>query len=163
MGHPYEIGYRDREKQYLQCEQQIIEELLRDPQISSEDNCVVDTTGSVIHCALDEQERLCELGLIVYLKADKETRSHLLQSFLLEPKPLIWGDVYELVRAKRGDDQPPDTLLKEAFVELLDAREKKYEQLAEVVINAAEVKSQCATASDLLLMIEAAKIEAERR
>jgi shikimate kinase len=163
MGHPYEIGYRDREKQYLQCEQQIMEELLRAPEISSEDNCVVDTTGSVIHCALDEQERLCELGLVVYLKADEETRSHLMQCFLLEPKPLIWGDIYELVRTNRGGDLPPDTLLQEAFIELFYSREKKYEGLADVVINASDVKAQCATASDLLLMIETAKIEAERR
>lgn len=163
MGHPYEIGFREREKQYLQCEQQVMEELLRDSEIRSEEKCVVDTTGSVIHCASDEQERLCELGLVVYLKADEETRSHLLQSFLLEPKPLIWGDVYELVRAERGDDLPPDTLLQEAFIALLDSREKKYERLADVVINAAEVKTQCATASDLRIMIQAAKSEVARR
>ncbi len=156
MGHPYEAGYREREKQYLQCEQQVMEELLRDPEIRSEDNCVFDTTGSVIHCAREEQERLSELGLVVYLKADEETRLHLLQSFLVEPKPLIWGDVYDLVRGTKGDDLLPlETLLQEAFVKLLHSREKKYEQLADVVMNAAEVKSQCATASDLLLMIEA--------
>ncbi len=155
MGHPHEIGYREREKEYLQYEQQVMEELFRDQEISSEDNCVVDTTGSVIHCTSDEQERLCELGLVVYLKANEETRSHLLQSFLVEPKPLIWGDVYDLVRGTKGDDLPPEAILQEAFIELLDSREKKYEQLADVEINAAEVRSQCATASDLLLMIEA--------
>lgn len=158
MGYPYEVDYSVRENQYLQYEQEVVEELLRDTNRISEENYVFDTTGSVIHCAPEVQERLCELGLVVYLKADTETRAHLLQSFLIEPKPLIWGDVYEFVRRKSGDNVPPQTLLQEAFVELVDSREKQYERLAEVVIDVAEVKSQCGTASDLLLKIEAAKI-----
>lgn len=125
MGHPYALGYKDREKQYLELEelvtQQGIEEL--------SENCVLDTTGSVVYLSDAVLKKLREKSTVVYLESSQEVRDKLFEVYMRDPKPIVWGNSY-IKNEGEGDYDA----LKRCYPELLNFRAGRYQALAHVTL-----------------------------
>jgi len=158
LGHPHQVGYTKREALYLQQEEQVLESFLNSDFHLLDENFVFDTTGSVVYCSKEMQDRLHEIGIIVYVRADTVMRQELLSRFFVEPKPLIWGNIFSQEVLNQGKNEGEILeRLKEAFPELIRFREEKYEELADVIVNASDIRRMCMSAEELLLKIREAQ------
>lgn len=114
LGNPEELGYKERERAYLDCEgQALLSAIERSVQ---EPNAVIDTTGSVIYLADSIQQKLAQISTIVYLETTSQQIKEMTEKFYAHPKPLIWGQ-------------------HRSYPELLVWREKRYQALAHVTIS----------------------------
>ena len=102
-------------------------------------NTVLDTTGSVVYLQKEILERLKNETLIVYIKADEHQEKVLLNKFLAHPKPIVWGNSFK-------------NNFETDYKELLQARDKKYCELADVIIYPNEINSL--VANDLISLID---------
>jgi shikimate kinase len=126
MGNPYERRYKSRAASYLKLEGEMT--LGADMSCG---NLVLDTTGSVIHLDDEILKALKNRYLTVYLKAKDSDIDRLVERFRTTPKPLIWGNHYK----KRPDMSDKDSMI-DCYRDLLLARDKKYEALADVTVPA---------------------------
>jgi len=121
MGWPDEPGYREREQRYLECEVSSMNEALDEIQ-ASEENIILDTSGSVVYMSEAICDRMKSLTSVTYFE---DTDEALLQRYLSNPKPLIWGDQF---------DQLPGESASHAVVRcyprLIAYRKNLYERLA---------------------------------
>lgn len=74
-------------------------------------------------------DRLKNETLVVYLEATAEVRDALFQKYISNPKPVIWGDSFNM---QTGESKPD--ALKRCYPLLLGFRAEKYAQLADVTI-----------------------------
>jgi len=131
MGFPYESRYKNRESEYLNHEIEVLAEILgylegiRD----RVENIVVDTTGSVIYTGAEMLERLNRYTTVVYLATPPEVRVELFKTYLNQPHPMLWRDVFH-----RKSHETNEDALTRCFPLLVSARERLYEQYAEVTI-----------------------------
>ncbi|KKW47120.1 hypothetical protein A3C21_04025 [Candidatus Kaiserbacteria bacterium RIFCSPHIGHO2_02_FULL_59_21] len=125
MGQPYSKRYRERERRFLELEEEVTREAL----LQVEGNAVIDTTGSVIYLSESLLQQLKENSLVVYFKAVPEMYERMLKVYLSDPKPVVWGDSF---RRKKGENEA--TALKRSYPDLLEFRAKRYQELADVTI-----------------------------
>lgn len=132
MGFPFQAGYEDREARYLTLEKETMAGIiayLEGHLERPEENIVVDTTGSVIYIENENLEKLRLYTTVVYLAITSEVREELLRAYISEPHPMLWKGLFHRV---------PQETNREALVRcypmLVNERERKYEQLAEVTI-----------------------------
>lgn len=121
MGWPDEPNYREREQQYLACEVSCMNEALDKIQ-ASEENMILDTSGSVVYMDSAICERMKSLTSVVYFEDTEET---LVQRYLSNPKPVIWGNHF--------DQQPGETAshaVVRCYPRLIAHRKKLYDHLA---------------------------------
>lgn len=131
MGHPYEEDYPEKARQYLGIEG---EQTLRANAMPG--NLVLDTTGSVIHLDTSVRQHITTNFLVVYLEANSKNIQTLIKRFSTSPKPLIWGEYYtELENVPRAEN------LIRSYPELLKARVKKYENMADITLNISALKT----------------------
>ncbi|PHR93290.1 MAG: hypothetical protein COA69_04940 [Robiginitomaculum sp.] len=130
MGHPYEDGYAEKSALYLQHEAKgtLAANAL-------DGNIVLDTTGSIIHLDKNIKNGLQNSYLTVYLKASTEAVRTLVERFNLSPKPLIWSTHYH----KHSGQSDYDSMFT-CYPNLLEAREKLYEQLADITLDVEALK-----------------------
>ena len=125
MGQPYSEGYRSRERQYLKLENAATKDILG----TIEGNTVIDTTGSVIYAPMDTQQRLKKDSLVIYFEASPEIYERMLEVYLDDPKPVVWGDVF---RSVKGEGE--QGTFKRCYPILLESRAKKYKELADITV-----------------------------
>ena len=92
MGHPYEPQYIQAEQNYLEFEVEMMESIcsfLREDRYQDK-NDVVDTTGSLIYTGETLIGCLREITTIVYLKAQLGSIKAMYETFLRDPKPVLW-------------------------------------------------------------------------
>jgi len=133
MGFPYEPQYKERESKYLAYEIEVLMELFeffegekKDP----EDNIVVDTTGSVIYTGEENLGRLRQSTTIVYLPTPPELQEQILKAYIANPGPVLWRDMF----SKQPHESSEEALAR-CYPELLVARQRLYEQYADVTID----------------------------
>ncbi len=149
MGEPFDAGYSEREELYLDCEREVLEMLLDKSADEFEENCVFDTTGSVIYHGKPLLQKLKQFGKVVYFDVPNEALDEMFKLYLEEPKPVIWGDSYSL-----GDSASNQDALKRCYPKLLRFRKSKYEQIADVRVDYAALRSNSMDAHQLLKLIE---------
>src|SRR3989344_7395311 len=125
MGQPYSEGYRGREQQYLKLEDAATKDILG----TIEGNTVIDTTGSVVYVPKNTQQRLKKDSLVVYFEANREMYQRMLDVYLDDPKPVVWGDVFRVVK---GESE--QATFKRCYPILLESRAKKYKELADITV-----------------------------
>ena len=125
MGQPYSEGYRERERHFLELEEDVTKGALR----SAESNTVIDTTGSVIYLSKEVTNSLKNNSLIIYFEARSSIYQEMLARYLTEPKPVIWGSSFT-----KTNDETDEDALKRCYPGLLRFRAKKYRQLADVTL-----------------------------
>ena len=91
---------------------------------------IVDTTGSLIYLKPQLIRKLQDLTHTVYLKlADSNLQTHY-QTFLKDPKPVIWGDHYIPMP---GEDR--EASLARCYCELLTFRDKEYRRISDCTLD----------------------------
>ena len=132
MGHPYEPRYIQAEQNYLEFEVEMMESIcsfLREDGYKNK-NVVVDTTGSLIYTGEPLIGCLREITTIVYLKAQLGSIKAMYETFLRDPKPVLWQGRFN----KQPQESNQEALLR-CYPELLRSRQREYERYADVVID----------------------------
>lgn len=126
MGLPSSTGYREREARYLALEREVtlsaVERAAREP-----GRVVIDTTGSVVHLPQETLDALRACGRIAYLRVAPSERDAMLERYLAEPKPVVFGAAWS--------PEGPDALGR-SYGALLWWRDARYAALAHDVLDA---------------------------
>lgn len=120
MGMPWSDGYGDRERRYLELEEEVTRAALEAAR-AGDGPQVIDTTGSVIYLSEGLREALRDACDVVYLRTPSEDHARMLELYLREPKPVVWGGLYTAT----GPEALPT-----AYPALLAERERRYLALA---------------------------------
>ena len=132
MGHPYEDGYADAETLYLDLEREVVKwicEELETDTIDSE-QIVVDTTGSLIYLEETLIRLLRARTSMVYLNLPCEYYKKNFETFLRDPKPVIWGPHY-----RPWPNESPQESLNRCYEELVAHRVERYRQIADCTLD----------------------------
>jgi shikimate kinase len=147
MGMPWSDGYADREARYLALEEEVTASALERALAASGER-VIDTTGSAVYLSPARTERLRARTRVVYLRTPDAGRDAMLQRYLVEPKPLVWGGAFVA-----PDGAPPEAALPECFRALLEWRDQRYVALAHVTLDGGELASSTSrSARDFLAL-----------
>lgn len=125
MGWPDSETYRERERQYLQCEIAVMKEILQEIEGAGDEKIVVDSTGSVVYTGDEICQRLRQLATIVYLEASSMEQNMLVERYLRDPKPVLWGEHF----VPLAGEAAPDTAAR-CYPQLIEHRRKLYEKYA---------------------------------
>ena len=136
MGQPYDARFKRNEARYLQCEIEVLKEVLSKPVDYYPKRSILDTTGSVIYTGEDLTERLKVFGKVVYLEVTPVVLEEMFQQYIADPKPVIWGNSFT-----QKESEAPEAALRRCYPELLKYRQIKYEQLAEISLNYDRMRS----------------------
>jgi shikimate kinase len=133
MGFPFERRYKEHEASYLACEVEVMEQIL-DELSNNQDNpdeaIVVDTTGSVVYTGERTLGRLRGATTVVHLETPLEIRKVMLQTYLKNPRPVLWREVFS-----REPEETNDQALARCYPQLLAIREQQYRAFAHVTIS----------------------------
>lgn len=147
MGFPYDTHYAERERIYLACEHAVMAEIAE--RIVTEENIVIDTTGSIVYLDAMLLERIKRRTTMVYLADDADLRVRLLEDYLARPRPIIWNGMYR----PRSDETPAATLTR-CYPQLVRARAALYRQISDIVIEPQRHRNPAFTVADFLGMID---------
>ena len=132
MGFPFHRTYKAREAKYLACEVESLGEILdlldNDAGVS-EQNIVVDTTGSVIYTGKEMLDRLRRQTTVVHLATPPEVHQLMLEAYLVNKRPVLWNDLFFMKPGEKGDDA-----MARCYPKLLSTRERLYEKHADISI-----------------------------
>ncbi|NLI81950.1 MAG: hypothetical protein GX443_09725 [Deltaproteobacteria bacterium] len=140
MGFPFEPGYAERESKYLQCETEVIEEILTylwSLDRTRDEKVVVDTTGSVIYTGDALLAALKAQTTVVHLETPSHVRLDMLESYVRKPRPVLWRGFF---KKQKGETEA--SALARCYVELLERREALYAKAAHLTIPFHEHKSE---------------------
>jgi shikimate kinase len=133
MGFPYRPQYKERESKYLSCEIEVLAEILDyldSCENNTDENIVVDTTGSVIYTGEEILKKLRQYTTVVYLSIPPEVQERLLKAYISKPHPMLWRDVFT-----KESNETPEEALARCYPELVFARQRLYEQYADVTLD----------------------------
>ncbi len=130
MGMPWSRHYGEAVGEYLRLEEAVTAQALDEALAKADGKTVIDTTGSVIYLSPALQAKLHETCHVVYLALPDDALDAMLLRFLKEPKPLVWGDLWQ---PKVGEK--PEDALPRCYANLLAARSARYEKLAHVMLD----------------------------
>ncbi|RJQ29964.1 hypothetical protein C4565_01320 [Candidatus Parcubacteria bacterium] len=131
LSQPYEANYRNNAETYLDLEAQSItfalSQLVNNNAVK---DYVIDATGSVVYIEPKILSALKKQTTVVYIKISPAMREKIYQKFLQFPKPIIWGNSFQM-----REGQLPREALTQSYPKLLEYRSQQYEKLADVTID----------------------------
>ncbi len=125
MGQPYEDRYEQNSKRYLELEHETMREVLTLAKKNADKDIVIDTTGSVIYLAEDILRELSSIATIIHLETPHDVLEDMYNRFLLNPKPVIWGDHFIKFRGETNEEA-----IARQYADLLEFRSKEYKKHA---------------------------------
>lgn len=149
MGQPFDTQYPTTSRKYLELEESVTREgLAKMAQSPNPEHFVLDTTGSVIYLPKEILKELRERTRIVYLSTPEFMKEEMYQRYLVEPKPVIWGDVF-----RREEEETDMEALGRCYPLLLAERTRRYEDLADVTLDYHQLRRLGFTVEDFLRAI----------
>ncbi len=134
MGFPYQDGYQEREELYLSSERQLMREVVdwidQNFRAGSDENVVVDTTGSVIYTGENLLKRLKSLTTIINFTVPAVIREAMLRQYVSNPRPVLWRGLFSIEPGESVEEA-----LFRSYNALLDSREVVYHELADIEID----------------------------
>jgi shikimate kinase len=133
MGFPYEPRYKERELQYLAYEEEVLMKILSSVEqvdYSSQEDIVIDTTGSVIYTGEAVLKKLPAVTTVVHLITPPDVRQTMLKDYLSNPGPVLWQGMYS-----QEPSETREEALARSYSRLLAARESLYQQYAHVSVD----------------------------
>jgi hypothetical protein len=134
MGFPFQDGYQGREDLYLSAERELMAEVLDwidgNACGSSDENAVVDTTGSVIYVGENLLKRLSSLTTVINFTVPAVVREAMLRQYISNPRPVLWRGFFSIEPGESIEDA-----LFRSYHALLDSREVAYHELADLEIH----------------------------
>jgi shikimate kinase len=149
MGWPDQPSYNEREKKYLECEINSMGEALDEIQASGEEGTILDTTGSVVYTGQEICRRMQGLTTVVYLEASLAEEELLIQRYLSDPKPVLWGDQF----VQRSGESTKDAIAR-CYPQLIAHRKKLYEGCAHSVVSMERLRNVNLDARGFLELLE---------
>ncbi len=147
MGQPYEKSFKTNQALYLEQEIAVMKDavaMLRE----SDNNVIIDTTGSVIYTGDEVMIQLREFSTIVLLDAPDSLQNELYRAYIAEPKPVIWGNVFKPLPAESSNEA-----LARCYPLLLKRRSEIYKRYADIILDYHELRSPTFTTDDFLRKI----------
>lgn len=129
MGQPYRAGYAQRQQRYLKAERTVMQKVIKKLSVQRQSLLVIDTTGSVIYTGSTICHALQRLSQVVYIEPSVRVQRQMLQRYLLDPKPVIWGDQF---RHQRG--QTDLQVIRACYPKLLHYRAQQYKKYAAIIL-----------------------------
>lgn len=149
MGWPNETTYRERERQYLEFEVRSMNEALDEMKIAGGQGIVLDTTGSVAYTGDAICRRMQSLSTVVYLEASPAEEQLLIERYLSDPKPVLWGDQF----AQRPGESPKEAVAR-CYPQLIAYRKKMYARYAHRTVSMEQLRTDAVDARGFLELIE---------
>lgn len=148
MGQPHEEHFAVNQQKYLLLEKEVMEEMFAQVANETNQNVVIDTTGSVVH--LDKQ--ICfglkEKTFILCLDTTDDMQEKMFQQYLEQPKPVVFGELYD-----KHSDETNQQALARSYQKLLEYRRTLYLQYADVVLPREKISPEL-NANQFLSLIE---------
>ena len=150
MGLPTDPNFVDREREYIELERAVVEEILAKIESSpAAQNTVVDTTGSFVYLGDLVAERLQRAAKVIYLELPEHFHEQLVARYLQEPKPIVWNGRF----CARPGESPQETVIR-CYRELIRYRSSLYERYAHARLDAAFVLDVEQTTGDFLCRMQ---------
>ncbi len=150
MGWPHQPAYRERERKYLEYEVESMNEALDEINTSTDEGIILDTTGSVVYTGEEICRRLRSSTLVVYLAATAAEEETLIERYLSNPKPVLWGDQF----VPREGESANDTVAR-CYPRLIAHRKSLYEHYAHRVIPMERLRNANPDARGFLELLDA--------
>jgi shikimate kinase len=129
MGQPYDARFSLNQKKYLNCEKEVMKNILAELKNIKKQNIVIDTTGSFVHLNAAICSELKRKTLVIYIAATDKMREDMFQRYIKNPKPVVFGDIFLPKAGETGQET-----LRRCYPKLLSKRSKLYAKYADVVI-----------------------------
>lgn len=136
LGQPYERQFLENQAAYLQCEIEVMEEVIKMLETGVARNLVIDTTGSVVYTGGNICSTLKKYSDVVYLDTPSEARKEMLALYLKEPKPVIWSSRFKQKRGESGGEA-----LACCYSKLLLWRSGQYKKYADATLDYYKLRS----------------------
>jgi shikimate kinase len=149
MGWPDQPSYGEREQKYLAYEIESMREALDEIEEAHGEGVLLDTTGSVIYTGDEICRRLQALTTVVYLAVPVAEEQTLIARYLSDPKPVLWGDQFELRRGETAQDA-----IARCYPRLIEHRKKLYERLAQRRVSLARIEGMKLDARGFLELLD---------
>jgi shikimate kinase len=133
MGRPYEARYKERAARYLELEKAMLLEIiasLDNAQDPSNENVVIDTTGSVIYTGQGILLDLKKHSTLVHLTTPPEIQKQVMAYYLAKPGPVLWLDKFNIQPGESYQDA-----VTRCYPILLASREATYALYADIPID----------------------------
>jgi shikimate kinase len=156
MGWPDSATYAQREFEYLTEEIYTLDEVLTELEKQPKKSLALDTTGSVIYTGNNLLMRLRRQMKIVYLAASAQEQQLLIERYLSDPKPVLWGGAFQ----PKPNETPRETVAR-CYPSLIAARRQSYEALAHCTLQVTSLRDGSMDGAAFLEMIRA-KTESAR-
>ena len=140
QGQPYSDGYEEREAVSIALETQATKKAI----LASNNNTLLDTTGSVIYV---DETALIELKtkfLIVHIAAGEDDLERLKRDYFALPKPLVWRGHYQKTEGKSDEES-----ILACYPKLLRSRQIAYENLEDVRLQSCLVLNSKTSMDDI--------------
>ena len=144
MGLPYEKQYPINSEFYLDCEVQVMKEILEYIDKSDKD-IVIDTTGSVIHTNTTILQQIKLLTKVIYLKSPYSVIQEMLSKFIENPKPVFWANMFH---KESGEDNMQ--AIKKCYPKLISYRGMQYNRFADIILDYYKLKDSEFSVEDFL-------------
>jgi shikimate kinase len=149
MGWPDQPAYREREKQYLECEIKSMDEALNEIQAAGHEGIVLDSTGSVVYTGEEICCRMQSLTTVVYLETSHAEEELLIARYLSDPKPVLWGDRFVQPAGQSAHDA-----IARSYPELIAHRRELYERYAHRTVSMDRLWNANLSARGFLELVE---------
>jgi shikimate kinase len=139
VGIPEDPWYAERSAKYLDLEETVLAselDRLEDASTIGLHRYVLDTTGSVVYLGSRLLSRLREATTVIHLETPPRIRQEMFTAFMAKPTPLIWREPTD-----SGEGPLPEKASGDAFLKLIEAREKAYRALAHETLGYEERRS----------------------
>ena len=147
QGQPFTNGYAEREEISIEKETIATKSAIS----SKKSNTLIDTTGSVIYVKEDVLEELVNNFYVVYIQVHEDHIERLKNDYFSNPKPLIWNNHYRKISTK----SPIESLFA-CYPELLEARRKAYEKIADKIISSSKILDKETDINELFKLLQPA-------
>jgi shikimate kinase len=149
MGWPDQRAYCERAQMYLDNEIEAMQEALDEIERSAEVGIVLDTTGSVVYTGDEIIRRLRELTTVVYLEATEAEERLLIERYLSDPKPVLWGARFD----QREGESAKDAIAR-CYPHLVAERKALYKRAAHMTIPMPYLRDPALDARGFLELID---------
>lgn len=140
MGQPYDERFVKNQRQYLSYEQEAMEDFFDQLRQGLSKNCVIDTTGSVVHTGEHVRDKLRVHSLVVFIEATESMKDEMFRRYIAEPKPVVFGDFFT-----QRQDETQSQALERSYRTLLDARSSLYNECADVILPYPSIEKDMST------------------
>ena len=147
QGQPFTNGYAEREEISIEKETIATKSAIS----SKKSNTLIDTTGSVIYVKENVLEELVNNFYVVYIQVHEDHIERLKNDYFSNPKPLIWNNHYR----KINSISPIESLFV-CYPELLEARRKAYEKIADKIISSSKILDKETDINELFKLLQPA-------